>query len=423
MSAERAVLDGTTRDRLMALGCRQVRDEAGARQGQGIELWPSAEPEQVQPALELLFSALPRLRQLTITWGGLAVPAACGAALLRGLRGRDRLEALEIRCLGLRDEGWEPLAGLVALQRLRLDECKTLGDGAMGTVAALPRRSELSLTNTAVTDDGLAALAEAPALARLDLSMLGEISAHGLARLRSTALERLVLRGMFQLGDDAAAALTRIQTLRDLTWPCHELPPDNAERFGALSPAGAAGLATLPRLAHLDLSGHPLGATGFKRLAAAPALSHLVARHCGVDASAASALARLPLRSLSLAEATAGHGVLAALAARGSSLRSLRLAWFEQLPDPHALERLVHLRIFDADTAVDDAALRAMSSPPLPMETLRLHRAGRVTDDGVRLLTRCASLRELWLGEASEVSASAMEDLGRALPGCEVRRW
>ncbi|MCO5167475.1 MAG: hypothetical protein M9894_14100 [Planctomycetes bacterium] len=222
----------------------------------------------------------------------------------------------------------------------------------------------LDLSNSRVTDDDLAPLADMAALRVVLLQSCKKITGAALHRLPG-GLRLLALCGSPRVAEDAWPALARLPDLTylDLRWI--ELTPDAASTL-ADSARG---------LTHLDLGGcKRLGNAAVAALGALPELRYLAVNGTNVS--------------------RAGVEPLAAL----TRLEHLDLSWCGRLTD---------------------GALRPIAGLPA-LQSLDLGGCGNVTPEGLAQLRALPRLRHLDLGGVRAADVARLEALRQALPGCEV---
>jgi Leucine-rich repeat (LRR) protein len=170
----------------------------------------------------------------------------------------------------------------------------------------------------------------------------------------------------------------------------------------------------------LDLSGTRVTGAGLERLASARALKHLLLANTPVRDTFLGSLARFPgLQTLDLS--AAGRMTPAGLEAIASlqDLRVLRLRR-AQLGDEAvaALARLSKLEELDLEgVGLTDAGIKPLAD--LPALRKLVLAGNRLTDACTATLAEMKGLQTLNLAR-TQVSAEAVQQLQRSLPGCAI---
>jgi hypothetical protein len=186
-------------------------------------------------------------------------------------------------------------------------------------------------------------------------------------------------------------------------------------------------LRSLHSLKRLDLSGcDAVTDASVVELKALMELEELDLTLCMFISDASlEALTGLPkLRRLSL------HGCyditdqgLVALA-RSQSLEKLILWACEKLTDRgiESLAKLPTLRHLELPefALISDVGLMALSDNAANLEMLRLDHLSAISDDGIRSLAQLKHLVRLLVQDCQQITASAIEALGMALPSCQI---
>ncbi|MFM9059328.1 MAG: hypothetical protein ACKOSQ_09435 [Planctomycetaceae bacterium] len=295
-------LDGLRK--LHVLNCRGLDDEAVARLTglAGLESLALTNSGIGDAAVETIAASFPGLVELdlssNVNFTGAAMRPIAALAKLR------RLTLVQTR---FNDLHTRRLAKLSELEALDLRGNMEAGDMTLGVAGRLPKLRALKHRSSVATDEGLAALAQSPALESLlaqDFAITSASGAHlaGLAGL--TSLEIFRCQGF---GSEGVLALAPLKKLGRLT--LRDLPE--------VGDGGLAVLAELPALTRLSL--HELasvGDAGLAHLAAAPGLEVLDIWSLPrmTDASVAVIAALPNLRELSIRETGATERSLAALA-------------------------------------------------------------------------------------------------------------
>ena len=117
-------------------------------------------------------------------------------------------------CPGITPTSLESLAALPKLQRLSVDENPQLDNAALSHIVNVDTLTQLGLTGTSITDEGLAQLAQLTELRHISLAYTG-IGDAGLAHLaKCENLETLRLNACSNFTDDGLAALRNLRGLR-----------------------------------------------------------------------------------------------------------------------------------------------------------------------------------------------------------------
>jgi hypothetical protein len=208
------------------------------------------------------------------------------------------------------DDGLQRLRTARGLRALRLAGQLGVTGTGLDVVRELPGLEEVSLRSMRVDDAGLRALGELPRLRRLVLEDVQGFGAAGLAAIaRLATLEELSLSGCSHVDDEwlvALGGLSRLEVLdlsrlapRGAPVASH-LPP--SERGSGVAGAGAAAIATLPRLRSLNLTSSGVASAPLRALGALAGLQHLELDGAALQAAdlrfLPRGLARLSLREL-----------------------------------------------------------------------------------------------------------------------------
>lgn len=202
----------------------------------------------------------------------------------------------------------------------------------------------------------------------------------------------------------------------------------------------------LPMLRSLDLSETGIGDAGIRDLGALHHLEKLDLRNTAVSQKGIAFLAtKMPqLKSLALGGPELGKGLLrllprftsldeldvagvmsddsdAACLASLTSLKSLRLFWMIGDRGIAALTPLTNLESLDLySSQVTDKGLASLPSMKRLM-WLRLTHAKAVTDDAVKFLGRCKTLRTIFLA-GTAITRDGVAKLKQLLPVCKIDR-
>jgi hypothetical protein len=140
-----------------------------------------------------------------------------GADELKSLAGLPRLRSLTFGNIVLTDSHLKELAGFKRLVRLDLSGCDGLTDAKVKEIATLKQITWLGLSNTTVTNAGLAELPALENLESLNLHHCFNITGRGLKELaRCPHLQYLYLCGCTRLSDTDIRELGEMKHLRQL---------------------------------------------------------------------------------------------------------------------------------------------------------------------------------------------------------------
>ena len=268
-------------------------------------------------------AAVPNLTALT-----LSNPTGFADAWLEPLRAHPTLRDFELTRVPLTAAGCALLATLPKLEGVDLARCP-VGDAGLRELAAAPALRTLDLDRTGVTDDGLRALAdglgEGRALNRISLAGNPGVTDAGLTVLPLSDLEALDLSGT-GCGDAS------LEHARD-RWaaPGEGTTSPFGTRIGledtAVTDAGLAALASVPKIWDLDLEGTAVTGRGLGTFAAAgrPLPHGLHLARTGFDDAGCTLVAAAPLDQMhGFLIDCAGCPVTSAGLARLGTLRELR---------------------------------------------------------------------------------------------------
>ena len=221
---------------------------------------------------------------------------------LAHLKGHPSLKTLSITGTQLTDAAFDTLEHLPALERLgigsnvkftaqawpRLKNLRNLEELGiansryydtkessftnqdLASLQELPLLSSLSLTGTAVTEDGLAVLARIPALRSLQLTWAPATIDEGAAHLKKLPkLEHLAFSGV-RVTDRGVEHISELHTLKRLTFPDSSIS-DSALQY----------LGRLKNLDSLQLEGPGITDTGLQHLSPLKQLKHLELKSVG----------------------------------------------------------------------------------------------------------------------------------------------
>ena len=395
---------------LLQLGCELGIAEHGSEQPTerhvesadhlpqgGFEIVELQLPEMrndIDALLERVATDLPDLRSLVLD----------GAQL--SSQGLSRLSALaQLRSLSLRqtDVGDDDLAALAQLPRLEhLSLAETLVAGAgLSHLAAAPSLLSLDLTGNEIDDAEIAGLAGAVALSELNLHQT-QVTPSGLSSLASLPQLSYVYLTSDALDNDDLAKIAQLPRLRRLDLSFSRVTDSGLRALGRLarlesltlrgtelSDAGLKQLGSLTTLRELDLSQTLVSDEGLKELASLTSLEHLLLEQNAVGDRGLEHLGGLTkLETLSLYGAPVTRQGLLHLS-QLKSLRSLNLKGSfigdDSLGRLTALTKLEFLSL--EATGVTDQGVTVLAGR-LPQLT-GLELAGtRVTDEVIPLLGR-----------------------------------
>ncbi len=282
-----------------------------------------------------------------------------------------KLVNLQMLNTGITDEGLKAVPQFPALKALGMRGCAQITNQGMTYVAQAPKLDNLALLYTLITDDGVIAL-ENMKLRALDLRglMLSGSSCNALAKI--TTLESLKLRNARDIMDDSFLELK-----------------------------------SLTNLTNLSLEDLAIGDEALNALEGMPNLKELVIMRTDLmDISALKCLKNL--KKLTLREMNADLDVLAELPQLeqlflGESLvRDKDMNFFENLKEVNTLDLW--------NTQLGDQALELFASFP-KLKVLNIKNCGKITDAGINLLAKSGSLESLDLSE----NGKALDDNGKPM--------
>jgi hypothetical protein len=226
-------------------------------------------------------------------------------AAMRSIASLPSLRRLSLVQTRFNDLHTRRLKSLADLEVLDLRGAMEAGDSTLGTVGGLPKLRAFKHRSTIVTDDGVARLAASDSLSALlmqDFAITDNAGPHlascsklssleifrcqgfgsaGVLALAGLPLERLTLRDLPQVSDDALAIVAELPQLRRLS--LHELP--------SVGDAGLAQLAAADKLEVLDIWALPLVTdTSAAVIARLPALQELSIRETAMTPAALEAI-------------------------------------------------------------------------------------------------------------------------------------
>ncbi|HEY1066558.1 MAG TPA: hypothetical protein VGE52_10630, partial [Pirellulales bacterium] len=303
----------------------------------------------------LLFQAFPKLKKLVL-WG-----AEIG------------------------DEGAKNAAQLTGLVDLTLENTNLTADG----VAALKPLKNLKSLNlrrsTYLTDDALVHLADLPSLELVHL-LYNNFSDAGLAHLsKLTKIRLLDLRGCAFVTDAGMAHLKDLTNMVALKLRCPSVTDEGMKNI--------AGMSKLKTIACEDMA---ISDASVEALAALPALSDVAIFRCyGVTEGSLAHLVKLPLTKLSLRDLGVGDEGLKSIG-KLTKLTLLDLSENTTITDAGLAELtgLVNLERLELwHTSVTDAGLASLVKLP-KLKTLVLEDI-RITDAGLKTLAKLPALETL----------------------------
>jgi eukaryotic-like serine/threonine-protein kinase len=304
-----------------------------------------------------------------------------------------------IRAVHIDDDGVQSFRDLRQLGSLKLFD--GIGDQGLRAIATFPfaaKLAHLELQNVqfaGLTDDGLATLAQFPALTDLVLNGQPRLTARGLARLRSSPkLERLTLVGMSLANEDLAG----LQGLK-----IHYLRLSQPAKIGD---AGLEHLAGLPELTTLQFIGAAAitdaGIATIVRVR--PNLTNLSLNGASATDACLDSLLKLKggLLSLDVQKTKVGAAAVETLAA---AMPACRILWDGGVIEPKVMadaDRTAALYALSiGGTIVIDGATERIADPvALPKAKFQLtavHLGGnkKLDDRAIETFARCAKLEFL----------------------------
>lgn len=280
-------------------------------------------------------ATLPALRTLHLDHCNVDARGAVALAELA-----DCLTTLSLNDTRIGDEGLAALAGCARLQRLYA-RYNAIGDAGAAGIARSTTLQVLDLSGNVVRDAGAGALGSARALTDLDIghNLCGSagvaalVAAHAARDRTAASLTRLDARRN-AIGDAGAAAMLDCETLTDLNLSVN-----------LIGDVGIAALGRLTRLKALCIIGNGFGRAGLAGLAACSSLQALDAATCAApgDDFGISVLRALPrLTTLDASHNNVRPNQLGALLEGATALTRLRL--HNAFHVPARLTLLEHVR-------------------------------------------------------------------------------
>lgn len=241
---------------------------------------------------------------------------------LSGLRGLRQLRLAGQTPIAL-DTVLESLGGLERLERLDLVASSTTDQDLQRVVTRLPDLKELDLSNTEITDAGLACLSKLANLEKLELRAT-QVTTRGLAHVKNYIHLRSLDLANTRVGQEGARQIAELPHLEELDL-----------RLARISDAALAHVRECPRLRRLRLAGTGITDEGLRDLAGLSGLEELDLRGTEISDAGLQDLQNLSsLKRLQLDEAP------------------ITDAGLEHL---HRLPNLTHLSLMN--TQISDAAL------------------------------------------------------------------
>lgn len=340
-------------------------------------------------------------------------------------------------------------------------DCKAaeLNDEQVEILKGLPDLVDLSLENSAVTNDGLKILEEMPQLKSLSLRRCAQVTDDGLVHLKALVnLERLLLlyttvtdagmvhlqplthlklldlRGCMQIGDGAMAQIKSLPELTDLKIRTNALTDQGLlelkdmdltvfelEDAGKVTNAGIEALKGMTNLKKLNLMRIGVDDAALKNFENCKQLRDVRLRGTAVDGSGLVSLvgSKDTLTYLDLNETAFGSDAMANLVPF-TNLETLEL-WFARITDDDLaqLAGMTKLKSLNLEqcTRVTSAGMDHLLKLPA-LEVLNLKQT-RVEDEALDVLAKCSKLKELDLRNTS-IGDEALEKFKAAKPDCKV---
>lgn len=248
--------------------------------------------------------------------------------------------------------------------------------GDSRVLSAFSNLTELSLYDSAMTDDDLVSLSSCRRLRNLAISSCAGISGKGLCRLANAC--ELEYVAIFKTQPEDLAALREAKTLKKLHLDA-----------STMKNADIAVLASIQSVRHLELSNaQSLTDEGLRQLARMTSLQQLLITHAKISDAGIQCLMALDLQSLNIS---------------GVPLTRLSI---QRIAEERSL---VSLSL--CNSGLGDAEADCLNQLPL-LESLYLNNT-KVTDEGARLISTCRHLRELALlnTKVSDVGIERLSEL------------
>lgn len=287
---------------LVLLNCRSLDDAFVEALGDQVPLRALAMTNSAitDAGVAAIVAAFPGLEELDLS----SNTNLTGTAM-RSLAALEKLERLSLVQTRFNDLHTRRLKSLANLEVLDLRGNMEAGDMTLGVVGALPKLRAFKHRSTIVTDDGIERLAASGSLASLlmqDFAITNDAGPHlaactsltslevfrcqgfgspGVLALAGLPLERLTLRDLPQVGDDALAVVAQLPKLRRLA----------LQELASVGDAGLAQLAAAGDLEALDIWALPLVTdASAKVIAALPVLEELSIRETAMTPAALDAI-------------------------------------------------------------------------------------------------------------------------------------
>lgn len=276
------------------------------------------------------------------------------------------------------------IAGLPNLEKLQVFNCRAFDDAMVASLAGLHGLRSLALTNTLVSDEGVATIAASfPDLVELDLSSNTLMGGEAMKAIASLGrLERLSLM-QTRLNDLQLRRLSKLSKLEVLDLR-------GSMEAGDMTLGVVAKLPSLRALKHRSTI---VSDDGLARLAGSPTLAALLIQDFAITSAAGRSLAAMPaLESLEIFRCQ-GFGTEGVLAL--APLGKLSRLTLRDLPE------------------VNDAALAVVAELPA-LERLTLHELASVGDEGLAQLAKAQGLKvlDIWsLPQMTDATAAVIAGL------------
>ena len=202
----------------------------------------------------------------------------CGDESMRNIAAIPRLRQLQAQGAVAGDAGWQALSGSKTLEYIWGRECPNFGNEGFLALAKLPALRGMGISCELVEDSALASLPKFPALRQfISIGMKDDGFRHvG----RCSDLESLYCMYCRDTGDEATAHLTGLEKLRLYYAGMTQITDRSLEMLGrmeslehvefwqcmALTDAGVAHLAALPRLERIEIYSSPKVSRNIARL-------------------------------------------------------------------------------------------------------------------------------------------------------------
>ena len=286
------------------------------------------------------------------------------------------------------------------LRSLKILNCRALNDAMVGQLTSLTGLDTLALTNSGITDDGVATLVQAfPDLVELDLSSNVNMTGAALKQISALAkLERLTLL-QNRFNDLNTRRLAKLPELRSL-----DLRGNMEAGDMSLEVIGK-----LPKLTGLKHRSSAVTDDGLAGLAASGTLESLLMQDFVITSASGAHLAKLSkLSSLEIFRCQ-GFGSDGVLALAGLPLARLTLRDLPDVGDPAlavlaTLPRLKRLYLHEL-ASVGDEGLRHLAAAR-ELEVLDIWSLPRMTDASIDVIAALPNLKELSIRETGVTEAA-----------------